>query len=87
MTKCLECGELVEFSEKKQEYFSAKDFPHPPMFCNKCQNEKLSKVWNFSGLHRTATCSICKVATTLTFIPTHNEPLLCKQCYDKEKAK
>ena len=82
MIECLECKGIVEFDNKKQEYFEKNKFPHPPLFCNRCQSEKLLKIWSFSGLNRTVICSDCKKETLLHFIPVENTPLQCKQCYD-----
>ena len=86
MSKCLTCNIEIEFLPDKQNFYATHKFPHEPLFCNDCQEKRLSETWKFPALNRTIVCSICGKTALLHFTPSENEPLQCKSCYDMARS-
>src|SRR5258705_6631259 len=80
---CADCrGEFI-FTAGEQLFFFDKQFKNDPKRCKPCNSKRAA------GLSRTETrteCSACGIETTVPFKPTQGRPVLCRQCFQSNRA-
>jgi CxxC-x17-CxxC domain-containing protein len=83
--KCSSCGEEFVFTAGEQLFFHDKQFKNDPKLCKKCKAKRSSGGGRPRPETRT-TCSECGTETTVPFRPTQGRPVLCRSCFQKQKA-
>lgn len=90
--KCADCGIEFEFSVDDQEYYASKGYSTPKR-CPECRQAKknASRGGNRGNDRRgerqqyPAICSACGCDTTVPFKPSGERPVLCADCYKKNR--
>lgn len=83
--KCVDCGVDFVFTAAEQSFFHEKDFKHDPKHCKICKAKRTSG----NGRILTETrvnCDECGTETTVPFKPTRGKPVLCRSCFQKQRA-
>ncbi len=83
--KCSACGEEFVFTAGEQVFFYDKQFKNDPKLCKKCKAKRTNSGGRVRPETRT-TCSECGAETTVPFRPTQGRPVLCRACYQKQRA-
>jgi len=87
--KCIDCGADFVFSAGEQQFYKEKDFRNEPKRCRSCKLKRQSSPERGSHGGRVethATCSQCGRDTTVPFKPTQGRPVLCRECFQSQKA-
>ena len=92
---CADCGGEFIFTAGEQLFFFDKQFTNDPKRCKPCKS-KLAGTGRkpgtgpaAAGLSRTemrTECSACGIETTVPFKPTQGRPVLCRQCFQSNRA-
>ena len=92
---CADCGGDFIFTAGEQLFFFDKQFTNDPKRCKPCKSKRAGTGLNAgsgpaaAGLSRTETrteCSACGIETTVPFKPTQGRPVLCRQCFQSNRA-
>src|ERR1700748_71080 len=96
LLKCSDCGTEFVFTAGEQLFFFDKQFKNDPKRCKLCKAKRadMGKATGASAssalpLSRTETrtqCSACGIETTVPFKPTQGRPVLCRQCFQSNRA-
>jgi CxxC-x17-CxxC domain-containing protein len=88
---CSDCGMSFTFSASEQEFFANKGFENEPKRCPDCRAAKKSQR---SGGYRgdygprqmyRAVCASCHKDCEVPFMPRHDRPVYCSDCYSSTK--
>ena len=88
---CADCGGEFIFTAGEQLFFFDKQFKNDPKRCKPCKSMRAGTGLKAgtgpaaAGLSRTE-CSACGTATTVPFKPTQGRPMLCRQCFQSNRA-
>lgn len=83
--KCKDCGADFVFTAGEQEFYAEKGFENEPQRCKACRDAKK----NASRGQRTffeTTCSVCGGIAKVPFEPKGDRPVLCSECFAKQKG-
>jgi len=91
--KCSDCGADFVFTAGEQLFFHDKHFKNEPKRCKNCKTKRLATL----GINASAgggrakvetrtNCSSCGKETTVPFKPTQGRPVLCRECFQKNKS-
>jgi len=92
---CADCGGDFIFTAREQLFFFDKQFKNDPKRCKPCKSMRAGTGLTAgtgpaaAGLSRTETrteCSACGIETTVPFKPTQGRPVLCRQCFQSNRA-
>jgi CxxC-x17-CxxC domain-containing protein len=84
--QCVDCGSDFVFTAAEQFFYATKQFTNVPKHCKKCR-AKRNRSFRSPVLHETqATCAECGLETTVPFAPKQGRPVLCRSCFQKQKA-
>ena len=90
---CADCGEVFIFTAGEQLFFYDKQFQNQPNRCKPCKAKRNAQFRFAGGAERTytrvetrTTCSSCGKTTTVPFRPTQGRPVLCRECFEKERT-
>ena len=92
---CADCGGEFIFTAGEQLFFSDKQFKNDPKRCKPCKSRRSGLAAApgagpaAAGISRTETrtvCSTCGIETTVPFKPTQGRPVLCRQCFQEQRA-
>ena len=92
---CADCGGDFIFTAGEQLFFFDKQFKNDPKRCKPCKSKRAGTDIKAgtgpaaAGLSRTETrteCSACGIETTVPFKPTQGRPVLCRQCFQSDRA-
>ena len=95
LSTCADCGGDFIFTAGEQLFFFDKRFINDPKRCKPCKSKLAGTGLNAgigpaaAGLSRTETrteCSACGIETTVPFKPTQGRPVLCRQCFQSNRA-
>ena len=81
--KCVDCGSDFVFTAGEQLFFYDKQFQNDPKRCKPCKSKR--GVVRVRAETRTL-CFSCGDETTVPFRPTQGRPVLCRSCFQKERA-
>ena len=89
--KCIDCGNEFIFTAGEQLFFHDKQFKNEPKRCKGCKSKRTSSLGGAtrSGMAKVETrtqCSACSKETTVPFKPTQGRPVLCRECFQKQRA-
>ena len=92
---CADCGGEFIFTAGEQLFFFDKQFKNDPKRCKPCKSKRAGTGLKAgtgpatAGLSRTETrteCSECGIETTVPFKPRQGRPVLCRQCFQSNRA-
>lgn len=86
---CRDCGQEFVFSASEQAFFAEKGFMNKPSRCPKCRAARRAQNGNGSSAPRRmydVVCANCGKATQVPFQPRGDRPVLCRECFDAQRA-
>jgi CxxC-x17-CxxC domain-containing protein len=83
--KCNDCGAEFVFTAGEQLFFHDKQFKNDPKHCKQCKAKRASGSSRVRPETRT-NCSQCGAETTVPFKPTQGRPVLCRVCFQRQRA-
>ena len=89
--KCIDCGSEFIFTAGEQLFFHDKQFKNEPKRCKSCKGKRSSNLGGpprqgFSKVETRTNCSACGKETTVPFKPTQGRPVLCRECFQKQRT-
>ncbi|GHU74958.1 zinc-binding protein [Clostridia bacterium] len=84
---CRECGAEFVFSASEQAFYAEKGFQNEPGRCPSCRSVRR----NSGSTNRSdrqmyeVVCDSCGVTTQVPFQPRGDRPVLCRDCYDRQR--
>ena len=82
---CEDCGAEFVFTAGEQEFYAEKGLTNKPKRCPDCRKAKKQQRRGKKKLFD-AVCAKCGCQTQVPFNPTQGRDVLCKACFDAEKA-
>ncbi len=82
---CKDCGNTFVWTAGEQEFYQQKGFTNPPTRCPDCRAKKKAAAYGQRKQY-TITCSNCGKQDTVPFQPRGDRPVLCRDCFAKQKA-
>ncbi|MGN0683271.1 MAG: zinc-ribbon domain containing protein [Oscillospiraceae bacterium] len=83
--KCKECGADFVFSAGEQEFYAEKGFENEPQRCKACRDAK-KNASRGSRQFFEATCAECGGVARVPFEPKGDKPVLCSECFAKQRG-
>jgi CxxC-x17-CxxC domain-containing protein len=87
--KCVDCGADFVFTADEQFFYRSKLFVNNPKHCKKCKAKRNLAFRQPVRLVRNetqTTCAECGSETTVPFTPRQGRPVLCRECFQKQKV-
>ena len=86
--QCRDCGKDFTFTASEQEFYKQKGFTNQPVRCPDCRRAKKARMGGPRGERQNfeIVCSECGKTDTVPFKPSEGRPVLCSECFDKQKA-
>jgi CxxC-x17-CxxC domain-containing protein len=84
--KCADCGSEFVFTAGEQLFFHDKQFKNDPKRCKNCKSKRSGSGKGNTRPETRTTCSQCGTETTVPFKPTQGRPVLCRQCFQQNRA-
>jgi len=91
---CKDCGAPFTFTVGEQEFYQSRGFTNQPTRCPQCRAKKKTEMRGGGGNDRhhsgprpsfEITCSECGKMDTVPFEPREGRPVLCRDCFQKQK--
>ena len=82
---CEDCGSEFVFTAGEQEFYVEKGLTNKPKRCANCRKLKKQQRRGKKKMCD-AVCAKCGKQTQVPFNPTQGRDVLCKECFDAEKA-
>ena len=87
---CRDCGKPFVWTASEQEFYQSKGFQNAPVRCPACRALKKARMDGnrggmSSGQSFPITCATCGKSDTVPFEPKGNRPVLCKDCFRKQR--
>ena len=91
LLKCADCGADFLFTAGEQLFFHDKHFQNEPKRCRACKTKRVALLGGNGGNQREhvetqAICATCGKETTVPFRPTQGRPVLCRDCFQQQRA-
>ncbi|HEV2339983.1 MAG TPA: zinc-ribbon domain containing protein [Patescibacteria group bacterium] len=91
---CVDCGKQFVWTASEQEFYAKKGFTNAPKRCPECRSAKKNRMGDNGGGYHTGgqrqlyeiTCAECGKKDTVPFQPKGDRPVLCRDCFRKQKA-
>ena len=87
--KCVDCGSDFVFTAAEQFFFATRHFTNLPKHCKTCRARR-NRIFGKPVrpvLHETQiACAECGFETTVPFRPREDRPVLCSECFHKQKV-
>ncbi|RJQ38789.1 zinc-binding protein [Candidatus Microgenomates bacterium] len=86
---CRDCNKDFVWTASEQEFYQQKGFQNAPVRCQACRTLKKARM-NDGGRPRQSfeiTCSECNRKDTVPFQPRGDRPVLCGDCFRKQKGR
>ncbi|MBI4080954.1 MAG: zinc-ribbon domain containing protein [Candidatus Levybacteria bacterium] len=89
---CRDCGNQFTWTASEQEFYQKKGFENAPVRCPSCRSAKKARM-NGGGDSRSSgprqqfqiTCANCGKQDTVPFQPKGDRPVLCRDCFQKQR--
>lgn len=87
---CQDCGKEFTWTASEQEFYAQKGFQNAPKRCPDCRRKKKENFGHRGGGQRMRqsyeiTCANCGKTDTVPFEPKGDRPVLCSDCFQKQK--
>lgn len=85
--QCRDCGKDFVWTASEQEFYQQKGFQNSPVRCPDCRRLKKSRMneGRGGGQSYPITCSQCGKEDTVPFQPRGDRPVLCRDCFRKQR--
>lgn len=89
---CGDCGKQFTWTASEQEFYAKKGFTNSPKRCPECRAAKKARMGDrpFGGGGQRQsfeiTCAECGNKDTVPFQPKGDRPVLCRNCFQKQRA-
>lgn len=87
---CRDCGKEFVWTASEQEFYQQKGFQNAPVRCPACRALKKARMDGNRGMGPRQsfeiTCAECGQKDTVPFQPRGDRPVLCKECFRKQRA-
>lgn len=86
---CRDCGGTFVFTAGEQGFYLEKGLLNEPQRCGSCRASRRRDRGNGSGSTRettTVSCAECGGEATVPFVPRHDRPVFCSNCYEVARA-
>jgi CxxC-x17-CxxC domain-containing protein len=84
---CKDCGKEFTWTASEQEFYQKKGFENEPVRCPSCRALKKARM-NDDRPQRQSfeiTCAECGKTDTVPFKPRGDRPVLCRDCFRKQR--
>ena len=81
---CKDCGKEFVFTAGEQEFYAEKGFTNEPQRCKACRDAKKNATRTREMF--TAVCAECGKEARVPFKPREDRPVLCSECFAKQKG-
>ena len=81
--QCADCGSESTFTGAEQAFYADKGFSAPKR-CPACR-EKKKQEQRANRQFTKVTCATCGVETEVPFVPRNDRPVLCRDCFSKQR--
>lgn len=85
---CKDCGKEFTWTASEQEFYQQKGFQNAPVRCPDCRRAKKARMDNGGGRGGQSypiVCSQCGKEDTVPFQPRGDRPVLCRDCFRKQR--
>lgn len=85
---CRDCGNTFVWTASEQEFYAQKGFQNAPVRCPECRSAKKARMGESRGGSRVSfeiTCAECGRKDSVPFQPRGDKPVLCRDCFQKQK--
>ncbi len=84
--QCRDCNQPFTWTASEQEFYQQKGFQNAPVRCANCRVAKKARMGE-GGSRQSfeITCSNCGKTDTVPFKPSGNRPVLCSDCFRKQR--
>lgn len=84
---CRDCGKQFVWTASEQEFYQQKGFTNAPVRCPECRALKKARMRDNDGPRQQfeITCARCGKTDTVPFQPRGHRPVLCRDCFRKER--
>lgn len=84
---CRDCNKPFVWTASEQEFYQQKGFQNAPVRCPGCRALKKTRMGdNRSRQSFEITCPQCGKKDTVPFQPRGDRPVLCRDCFRKQKV-
>lgn len=86
--QCRDCGNTFVWTASEQEFYQQKGFQNAPVRCPNCRALKKARMNEGGGGQRQMyeiTCAQCGKTDTVPFKPSGDRPVLCRDCFRKQR--
>ena len=83
--KCRDCGKDFVWTADEQAFYQSKGFTNAPVRCPECRAEKRKRFDRGPRQMYTITCANCGKEDQVPFQPKEDRPVLCSDCFRKQK--
>ena len=83
--KCKDCGADFVFTAGEQEFYAEKGFVNEPQRCKACRDAK-KNAGRGARTFFEATCANCGGVARVPFEPKGDGPVLCSECFAKQRG-
>lgn len=93
--QCRDCGQDFVWTESEQEFYAQKGFDNAPVRCKDCRMAKKQRMQgggqggghDMGGPRQSfpITCAECGKESTVPFQPKGDRPVLCRDCFMKQR--
>jgi|SRR5579871_2359258 len=84
---CQDCGKDFVFTQAEQDFYQQKGFTNEPKRCPDCRKMKKDKFRQMRS-HKAPVeiiCANCGKTDTVNFKPRGDKPVLCSDCFRKQR--
>lgn len=89
---CRDCSTEFVWTASEQEFYQSKGFDNPPVRCPSCRKAKKQRMdggrgggGDFRRESFEITCAECGKTDTVPFKPRGDRPVLCRDCFQKQR--
>lgn len=81
---CADCGADFTFTSSEQAFYADKGFSAPKR-CGTCRDKKKEER-RANRQFTKVNCSACGAEAEVPFVPRNDRPVLCRDCFVKQKS-
>ncbi len=95
--QCRECGVSFVWTAGEQEFYAQKGLANVPSRCPDCRKARRANGTSAVAMdaprssraekvQHPVVCASCGKKTTVPFVPKHDRPVYCSDCFEREKS-
>ena len=83
---CRDCGKNFTWTASEQEFYQKKGFENEPVRCPDCRALKKARMNGGDRPSFEIKCAECGKSDTVPFQPRGDRPVLCRDCFRKQRG-